>query len=115
VPVYVYRFSYVAESLGAGQSASGAQHASDIPYFFDTAGIKYADKATARDLGMGRAISTYLVNFATHGNPNGPRLPTWPRYARASDEIMDFAASGKPSAGRDPWGAEIDAARAAGR
>ncbi len=109
VPVYAYRLSYVAESL----DEQGAQHASDIPFFMDTAAIKYGDKTTARDRAMGKAMSGYLVNFAKHGDPNGAGLPAWPRYARASDAIMDFAATGKPVAGKDPWGSEIDAAQPA--
>jgi para-nitrobenzyl esterase len=106
VPVYAYRFSYVAESIGQ----PGAQHASDIPFFFDTQAIKYLEKTTARDNAMGRAIATYLVNFARSGNPNGAGLPTWPAYSRANDEIVDFAEKGAAVAQKDPWGAEIDAA-----
>jgi para-nitrobenzyl esterase len=109
MPVYEYRFSYVAESIGR----PGAQHASDIPFFFDTAAVKYGAQATARDTGMGRAISAYLVNFARRGDPNGRGLPAWPRYTRAGDQVMDFADSGKPQALRDPWGPDIDAAQAA--
>jgi para-nitrobenzyl esterase len=109
VPVYAYRFSYVAESI----KDPGAQHATDIPFFFDTAAIKYGDKTTRRDRAMSRAMSIYLVNFARRADPNGAGLPAWPRYARASDEIMDFAVNGKPVAGKDPWGSEIDAAQAA--
>jgi len=109
VPVYAYRFSYVAESL----NEQGAQHATDIPFFMDTAAIKYGDKTSARDRAMGKAMSSYLVNFAKRGDPNGAGLPAWPRYARASDVIMDFAPTGKPVAGKDPWGSEIDAAQAA--
>jgi para-nitrobenzyl esterase len=111
VPVYAYRFSYVASSV----REAGAQHATDIPFFFDTAAIKYGGKTTARDRAMGRAMSAYLANFAKRGDPNGAGLPAWPRYARTSDEIMDFAASAKPVAGKDPWGIEIDAAQAARR
>ena len=70
VPVYAYRFSYVAESIGK----PGAQHATDIPFFFDTQAIKYAEKTTARDNAMGKTISAYLVNFARTGNPNGAGL-----------------------------------------
>jgi para-nitrobenzyl esterase len=92
-------------------SEPGAQHASDIPFFFDTAAIKYGDKATPRDAAMGKAISTYLVNFAKRGDPNGAGLPAWPAYTRASDAIMDFAPNGKPAAGKDPWGMDIDAAQ----
>ena len=106
VPVYAYRFSYVAESLGQ----PGAQHASDIPFFFDTQAIKYGEKTTARDNAMGKTISTYLVNFARTGNPNGAGLTEWPRHSRANDEIVDFTDSGKAVAQKDPWGAEIDAA-----
>jgi para-nitrobenzyl esterase len=111
VPVYAYRFSYVADSIGK----PGAQHASDIPYFFDTVDVKYGAAATKKDIAMGRAMSAYLVNFAKKGDPNGRRLPAWPRYAGDKDVIMDFAADGRPAAGRDPWGAEIDATTVAGR
>jgi para-nitrobenzyl esterase len=105
VPVYAYRFSYVAESL----NEQGAQHASDIPYFFDTVAVKYGAAVTKKDVAMGRAMSAYLVNFAKKGDPNGRKLPAWPRYAGDKDVIMDFAADGKPVALRDPWGPEIDA------
>jgi len=111
VPTYAYRFSYVAES--AAKPGAGAAHATDIPFFFDTVAVKYGEQATARDIEVGKAMSTYMVNFAKRGDPNGAGLPTWPRYARAQDEIMDFAADGKPVVQKDPWGAEIDAARSA--
>lgn len=114
VPVYAYRFSYVAEKMppaAAGAPAQdGAAHASDIPFFFNTQAIKYEAGTTARDNAVGRTISTYLVNFAKTGDPNGAGLPLWPRYDRAKDEIMDFARDGRAVPGRDPWGAELDAA-----
>jgi para-nitrobenzyl esterase len=106
VPVWEYRFSYVANSVGK----PGAQHATDIPFFFDTQAIKYGASITPRDNGMGRAISTYLVNFAKTGTPAGAGLPAWPRYAKSTDVLMDFAADGKPNAGRDPLGAQLEAA-----
>ena len=106
VPVYAYRFSYVAESIGA----PGAQHATDIPFFFDTQSIKYGQRTTVRDNAMGRTMAGYLVNFARTGDPNGIGLPVWPQYRRDKDEILDFAESGKAVAVKDPWGAEIDAA-----
>lgn len=98
VPVYAYRFSYVAESI----KQPGAQHASDIPFFFDTQAIKYGAATTPRDNAMGAAISDYLVNFAKTGNPNGGGLPQWPRYNAKADVIMDFATDGKPKVRRDP-------------
>jgi len=55
-------------------------------------------------------ISTYLVNFAKTGDPNGTGLPTWPRYSRSNDAIMDFATDGRPVPGKDSLGPEIDTA-----
>lgn len=105
VPTYEYRFSYVASSLGK----SGADHASDIPFFFDTQGIKYGDKTTARDRAMGETISAFLVNFARTGDPNGKGLPKWPRYSSAQDRIMNFADNGTAVPGKDPLGKELNA------
>ena len=107
-PVYYYRFSYVAESLGH----SGAQHATDIPFFFDTAGVKYGDRTTPKDLAMAKAISAYIVRFAKTGTPSGPGLPAWPRVTAGGDEMIDFAADAVPVALRDPWGKEMDEAAA---
>jgi para-nitrobenzyl esterase len=115
VPVYAYRFSYVAESVAAATTdgAGGARHATDIPFFFDTVDVKYGAQATPRDIGMGRAMSAYLANFAKFGNPNGRGLPNWPRYDAGKDALMDFGADGKALAQKDPWAKEIDAAKAA--
>jgi len=114
VPVYAYRFSYLAESAPGTPpfpgAQPGAQHASDIPFFFDTAAARYGEATTPRDLAVGRTMSAYLVNFVKTGDPNGAGLPAWPRYARARDEIMDFAEDGRAVPGKDPWGAEIEAA-----
>ena len=108
VPVWEYRFSYVADSVGQ----PGAQHATDIPFFFDTTAIKYGDKTTAKDLAVGKTISRYVTNFAKTGNPNGGGLPDWPRYTRSGDMLIDFAADGKTVASRDPWGADIETGKA---
>ena len=110
VPVFEYRFSYVAESARDAR-AQGAGHASDIPFFLHTEAIKYGDKATPKDRQVGRTISAYLVEFAKTGDPNGPDLPGWPRYSASGDQLMDFAENGEALAEKDPWGAELDAAR----
>ena len=75
--------------------------------------VKYGARSTNKDVAMGKAISAYLVNFARNGDPNGRGLPAWPRYRALDDEIMEFAASGKPEPKKDPWGEEIETARAA--
>jgi len=116
-PVWEYRFSYVAESIGQ----TGAQHASEIPYFFDNTAIKYGGATTAKDIALGKLVSRYLIRFVKTGNPNGAGLPKWPMFTRGGDEIMEFSQAATAVPQRDPWGAEIDrdktrieAARAAG-
>lgn len=108
VPVYEYRFSYVADSIGR----PGAQHASDIPFFFDTQAVKYGAKTTARDNAMGKAISAYVVNFVKTGDPNGAGLPVWSRFTKADQQIMDFSADGKATPQVDPWAADLATAAA---
>lgn len=98
LPVYAYRFDYVATSVGK----PGAGHATDIPYFFDTQAIKYGAATTPRDNDMGRTISAYIVNFARSGDPNGTGLAAWPRYDATQDRIMLFNPDGKAAAQKDP-------------
>ncbi|MBO9574554.1 MAG: carboxylesterase family protein [Sphingobium sp.] len=117
-PVWEYRYSYVADSL----RQPGAQHAAEIPYFFDNAAIKYGDATTDKDIAAGKLVSSYLLNFVKTGNPNGPGLAHWPQHTRAGDEIMDFNQAARSVSLRDPWGTDIDnekgrmqAAKASGR
>ena len=118
VPVWHYRFSYVADSVGQ----PGAQHATDVPFFFDNAAVKYGSQTTPKDNAVGKTVSAYVVNFAKTGDPNGPGLPAWPKYDPATDALMDFSAQGVAMPQKDPWGDEIDKsaarladARASGR
>ena len=101
VAVYAYRFSYVADSA---DHATGAQHATDIPFFLDTTRIRYGAEATARDASVARAASAYVVDFALSSDPNAPGLPSWPRYDAVHDEIVNFSSAGDLVPQRDPWG-----------
>lgn len=108
VPVYQYRFSYVADAIGK----PGAQHASDIPFFFDTQAAKYGAQTSARDNAMGRTISAYVVNFVKTGDPNGAGLPVWSRFTKADEQIVDFATDGTAVPQVDPWAADLAKASA---
>jgi para-nitrobenzyl esterase len=35
-------------------------------------------------------MSSYWVNFAASGDPNGKGLPKWPAYEQRSDLLMEF-------------------------
>jgi para-nitrobenzyl esterase len=36
-------------------------------------------------------MSSYWVNFAKTGNPNGPGLPEWPAFSNAENKVLDIA------------------------
>jgi para-nitrobenzyl esterase len=90
-PAYLYFFSHVQP--GPGSDRYGAYHASEIVYVFDNLGM-LKRPFDASDEKLSDEMSSYWVNFAKNGDPNGPGLPKWPAY-RAKDEVwMDFGASG---------------------
>ena len=93
VPVYAYRFSYVASSVRT-PATGGAAHATDIPFFFDTAAIKYGAATTPTDRAAARLASGYLVRFVKTGDPNGSGAPAWPRFSAGPTSTLDLDAAG---------------------
>jgi para-nitrobenzyl esterase len=94
---YVYYFDHRTP-----QSPDGAGHGSELGYVFKNLGgfaIGSAGPAAAprpEDIKVSDLISSYWVNFATSGDPNGPGLPTWPAFSAAVQNAMHFDA--QPSA-----------------
>ncbi|WPP01990.1 carboxylesterase family protein [Pseudomonas sp. HR96] len=91
VPLYRYRFSYVAQAARA-QSPQGARHASEIPYFLRTLDAWLGPALSAQDRRASELASAYLVNFVRTGNPNGAGLARWPRYESGQPTVLDFTA-----------------------
>ena len=106
-PAFLYRFSYVAESLR--KQLPGALHATEIPYVFDTVAARYGEKLTEADEAVARAANAYWVNFGKTGNPTGKGLPEWPAYSPVTDELMNFTNAG-PVGEANPWKARLDLA-----
>jgi para-nitrobenzyl esterase len=109
-PVYEYRFSYVAESMG--KQWKGAPHATEIPFVFDTVQARYGKDLAAADEAAAQAANAYWANFAKTGNPNGKGLPRWPAYKADTDMLLDFTSTG-PVPKPDPWKERIDLVEAA--
>jgi para-nitrobenzyl esterase len=105
-PVWLYRFGYVAASLRPAKT--GAPHASELPYLFETVGFRYGKDVTEKERAMARAFHTYVANFAKTGDPNGGGLPRWPRYEPAQSDVMHFTPDDGPVMGADPWQERLD-------
>ncbi|HWT26968.1 MAG TPA: carboxylesterase family protein, partial [Mobilitalea sp.] len=77
---YIYLFNHTMP----GKETYGAFHSSDIAYwlnYFTPLRKAYWKKA---DYSIGDMMSSYLVNFAKTGNPNGTKLPKWAAYNKKS-------------------------------
>jgi para-nitrobenzyl esterase len=77
-------------------NADGSGHGSDVPYAFQTLSGGRGGAPKPEDLKLSDMLSSYWVNFAKSGDPNGPGLPKWPAFAENDQQAMVFDAT--PSA-----------------
>ena len=89
--VYLYYLSHVPPLTNAAWL--GAQHGAEIPYAFNWPNGKHSTEVPWTDIDrkLGSQISSYWVNFATTGDPNGKDLPRWNAYSVKDDQLMEFA------------------------
>jgi para-nitrobenzyl esterase len=95
-PTYVYRFSqkppFPTHSVRAGW---GASHFAELWYMFDH--LDQEGWAWSQvDRRLAAIMTSYWVNFARSGNPNGPGLPAWPAYAPQDEIVMDLGGDVTP-------------------
>jgi para-nitrobenzyl esterase len=86
---YVYYFDHRTP-----QSPNGAGHGSEIGYVFKNLGVGgvlgLAGPPRPDDTAMSDLMSSYWVNFAKNGDPNGPGLPQWPVFSEGAQNAMHF-------------------------
>ena len=96
-PVYAYHFEHAKST--PGDVAVLVPHASELPYVLHRNSESTTD---ASDSHMADYVASYWGNFllSAEGDPNelhvgvgsaeGPSgpLPKWPKYSRASDEVL---------------------------
>ena len=97
-PTWLYRFSVL--SATAPKMLTGAPHASERQYVFDTLAAS-PWPTTDADKPLAAGMNAYWADFARRGDPNGDHRPHWPRYSAEADELLDFTNSG-PVAEKTP-------------
>lgn len=85
-PAYLYYFS--RRPPGPQSARLRAFHASDIAYVFGTFVWPFPWEET--DKKLSDAMTSYWVNFAATGNPNGGSLTKWPVYSAKDDQALEF-------------------------
>ena len=88
---FVFFFTHVMPD--ATEAGFGAFHTSEVPYFFNVFSNFREEVWTEEDFAVGGIMSSYLINFARYGNPNGDGLAEW---ASTSGENMAMGLSANP-------------------
>ncbi len=111
---YVFSFAYEPPSPPGKQAMP--THASEIPYVFDNLGQPHLfPDASSPELAakskvaekLADTMSSYWVNFARTGNPNGNGLPQWPAYT-GMDTGRAMILNAKVHAEKAPPTAKLD-------
>lgn len=80
---YLYQFNHASP----GQKKWGAFHTSEVPYALHTLHT-WNLQWTEAERKLQDIISSYWVNFAATGNPNGTGLPQWDAFNENKDAVM---------------------------
>ena len=88
---YLYFFNRKVPEFG-GTNKFGAFHTGEVMYAYDN--LKFLNRPLEPvDLELAKLMSSYWVNFAKTGDPNGGSLPKWPDFNKEKGQAMIFDAN----------------------
>lgn len=77
----------------------GTAHGPEVSYVFQVLKALHTSSdpdLTPADFAISDTISTYWVNFAKRGDPNGSGVPTWPQFTEQAPNVMYFNGDAHP-------------------
>jgi len=91
-PAFVYYFDHRTPL-----TPDGATHGAEMRYVFGNFDARMGPPSAA-DVALADRISSYWVNFAKNGEPNGPGLPSWPAFDENTQQVLyiDGTIAAKP-------------------
>jgi carboxylesterase type B len=100
-----YLYSFVHEPpVPAGEPNRRATHTAEFPYMFNNPTQLW----TAVDRRVADTMSSYWVNFARTGDPNGQGLPAWPAFVPGDGaQLMQLGPTVAPAPTLDPARARL--------
>jgi para-nitrobenzyl esterase len=109
-PTFMYLLMYRSQTRGQTGLEYGSAHSMELPFVF---GVEYPDvfvvTGPKKEWGkLKEEMTSAWTNFARAGDPNGPDVPSWPRYDNQKRSTMEFAAP-QSKAVNDPYSAERQA------
>jgi para-nitrobenzyl esterase len=88
--VFYYYFDQHPEyPEGSPRAGYGMTHGADVAYVFQHLNPTNP-QTTKADLEISDVVSTYWVNFAKRGDPNGEGVPAWPVFSESNSQVMHF-------------------------
>jgi para-nitrobenzyl esterase len=87
--VFVYYFSHRPPYPDTPRFKDwGATHGGELPFVFGN--FAPAPQPSDIDLAVSDQVSSYWVNFAKTGDPNGTGLPRWPAFTSSTTQVMNL-------------------------
>ena len=84
--VYLYRFTRRVPATPSFEKY-GAFHTGEVAYVFNN--LKFLNRPFEPvDQQLANTMSSYWINFAKTGNPNGAGLPSWSAYNTSTNQVM---------------------------